>query len=83
MLAIIMAMTRTTIMADEALLDRLRAIARAEGLSLAEVIRQGMELRAQRSRPPVTFVGIGRSGRHGHRTSERAGEMRFAPRSWR
>jgi hypothetical protein len=78
-----MAMTRTTVMADEVLLDRLRAIARAEGISLAEVIRQGMELRAQRSRPPVTFIGIGRSGRRGHRTSEKAGEMRFEPRSWR
>ena len=80
---IIMAMTRTTIMADDVLLDRLRSIAKAEGVSLAEVIRQGMELRAQRSRPPVTFVGIGRSGRRGHRTSEKASEMRFEPRSWR
>lgn len=70
-------------MADSVLLDRLRAIAREEGVSLAEVIRQGMELRAQRSRPPVTFIGIGRSGRRGHRASERAGEIRFEPRSWR
>lgn len=70
-------------MADSVLLDRLRAIAREEGVSLAEVIRQGMELRAQRSRPAVTFIGIGRSGRRGHRASERAGEMRFEPRSWR
>ena len=76
-------MRRTTIMAEDALLDRLRAIARDEGLSLAEVIREGMELRAQRSRPPVTFIGIGRSGRRGHDTAQRSGEMTFVPRSWR
>jgi hypothetical protein len=78
-----MAMRRTTIMADDALIDRLRAIARDEGVSLAEVIREGMELRAQRSRPPITFIGIGRSGRRGHRTAESAAEIRFTPRSWR
>ena len=70
-------------MADDVLLERLRSIAREEGVSLAEVIREGMELRAQRGRPTVTFIGIGHSGRRGHRTSERAGEMRFEPRSWR
>ena len=70
-------------MADDDLLDRLRAIAHDEGVSLAEVIREGMELRVQRSRPPVTFVGIGASGKRGHHTGEKAGEMRFAPRSWR
>lgn len=83
MSAIIMAMRRTTIMADDALIDRLRAIARDEGVSLAEVIREGMELRAQRSRPPITFIGIGRSGRRGHRTAESSAEARFTPRSWR
>jgi hypothetical protein len=76
-------MRRTTIMADDALLDRLRLIANEEGVSLAEVIREGMELRAQRSRPGVTFIGIGRSGRRGHRTAENAGELRFTPRAWR
>ncbi len=70
-------------MADDVLLDRLRAIAREEGVSLAEVIREGMELRAQRSRPTVTFIGIGRSGRKGHRMSERVAEAQFEPRSWR
>lgn len=49
-------------MADDALLDRLRSIARAEGISLAEVIRQGMQLRAQRTRPPLTFIGSFSSG---------------------
>lgn len=50
-------MTRTTIMADDELLDRLRAIAREEGISLGEVIREGLDWRARiRGRPP-SFVG--------------------------
>jgi hypothetical protein len=52
-----MAMTRTTIMADDALLDQLRAIAREEGVSLAEVIRQGLEWRARTRRRVPSFVG--------------------------
>lgn len=83
MSAIIMAMRRTTIMADDALLDRLRAIAAEEGVSLAEVIREGMELRAQRSRPMLTFVGSIATGRPGHRTAESASDLKPAPRSWR
>ena len=50
-------MSRTTIMADDELLDRLRVIARREGVSLAEVIRQGLELRAARTRRAPSFVG--------------------------
>lgn len=73
MSAIIMAMTRTTIMADGALLARLRAIARDEGVSLAEVIRQGMVLRAQRGRPPLTLIGAFSSGYSD--TSERVDEL--------
>ena len=38
-------MSRTTIMADDALLDQLRAIADEEGISLGEVIRQGLDAR--------------------------------------
>lgn len=70
-------------MADDALLDRLRAIARDEGISLAEVIREGMEWRAQRSRPALTFVGSIATGRPGHRTAEAAGDLEPTPRAWR
>lgn len=83
MTAIIMAMRRTTIMADDALLDRLRAIARDEGVSLAEVIREGMELRAQRGRPALTFVGSIATGKPGHRTAESVGDLAPSPRTWR
>lgn len=78
-----MAMRRTTIMADDVLLDRLRAIAREEGVSLAEIVREGMELRAQRGRPQLTFVGTIATGRPGHRTAEAAGDLQPSPRTWR
>lgn len=78
-----MAMRRTTIMADEDLLERLRAIARRERISLAEVIRQGLEWRARRQPPKPSFIGAGASGAKGHPTGELAGEMQFEPRSWR
>ena len=50
-------MVRTTIMADDELLDRLRVIALAEEVSLGEVIRQGLEWRAQTKRRPPSFIG--------------------------
>ncbi len=50
-------------MADDDLLDRLRAIAHEEGVSLGEVIREGMELRAQPGRPHVTsWASVVRDG---------------------
>jgi len=51
-------MVRTTIMADEALLDELRAIAKSEGISLAEVIRQGLEWRMRTRRRIPSFIGV-------------------------
>lgn len=51
-------MQRTTIMAEETLLRDLREIARREGVSLATVIRQGMEIRARRARPRPAFIGL-------------------------
>ncbi len=50
-------MSRTTIMADDALLDELRAIAKEEGVSLGEVIRQGLEWRARTRRRVPSFIG--------------------------
>jgi Ribbon-helix-helix protein, copG family len=55
-----MSMTRTTIVAEDALLDRLRAIAEAEGKSLGAVIREGLELRARPPRP--SWLGTFASG---------------------
>ncbi len=50
-------MSRTTIMAPDDLLDRLREIAKEEGISLGEVIREGLEWRARRQRRPPSFIG--------------------------
>ena len=50
-------MSRTTIMADDALLDELREIAEEEGISLGEVIRQGLEWRASTCRRVPSFIG--------------------------
>ena len=56
-------MSRTTIMAPDELLDRLRVIAKEEGVSLGQVIRQGLEWRANRRHRPPSFIGaIGGEG---------------------
>jgi hypothetical protein len=44
-------------MADDALLDQLRAIAKEEGISLGEVIREGLEWRARIRHRPPSFIG--------------------------
>ena len=70
-------------MAPEELLADLQEIARREQVSLAEVIRQGLELRvAQAGRPP-RFIGAGQSTESPHTTGRQAGEMTYSPRSWR
>jgi hypothetical protein len=76
-------MKRTTIMADEKLLERLHEAARREGVSFAEVVRQGLEWRAGRRAAPLKFIGAGASKGEPRDTARRAGELRFEPRSWR
>jgi hypothetical protein len=66
-------MSRTTIMADDELRDELRPIAKQEGVSLAEVIREGLEWRAQTRRRVPSFIGAIASGYTD--TSERAEEL--------
>lgn len=59
-------MKRTTIFADEKLLNDLKRIADEEGISTAESIRQALErfvTQRQKSRKEISFIGIGRSGR--------------------
>jgi hypothetical protein len=74
-------MKRTTIMAEEALLERLRAIARREGISLAEVIRQGLEWRANADRG-LRFVGSVRTGKP-TAIADEAADLEPEPRPWR
>lgn len=69
-------MKRTTIFADEKLLNALKHIADEEGISIAETIRQALDrFVAQRQKPrkQLSFVGIGRSGRKD--VSERCEEL--------
>ena len=75
------AMERTTIMADEATMDRLRALARDRGVSLAQVVREALVEKAAEHRPKPRSVGIASSGPG--RTSEQAATRRTPPRSWR
>lgn len=76
-------MTRTSIMADERILTKLRAIARKEGISLAEAIRQALAWRASQKPARPRFIGAGAARRGPHDTARRSATLRFEPRSWR
>jgi hypothetical protein len=75
-------MKRTTIMADEELLERLREVARRERVPLARVIREGLEWRARQEAIGPGFIGAGASSPP-HDTAPRASEAPYEPRSWR
>jgi metal-responsive CopG/Arc/MetJ family transcriptional regulator len=69
-------MKRTTIFADEKLLNSLKHIADEEGISVAEIIRRTLDkfvAQRQKSSKQLSFVGIGRSGRKD--VSERCEEL--------
>lgn len=88
-------MKRTTIMAPDALLETLRAIAEERQVSLDVVIREALEEKAVSSghqpapngepsaapRRLPRSLGMGASGHSD--TSRRIGEERPEPRSWR
>lgn len=73
-------MTRTTIMAPDDLLDEVRAMAQAHGVSLGEEIRQALVLHTRlrrRRRPPLTFIGAIATGEPGHDTASRIEEILY------
>ncbi|MDQ2742787.1 MAG: hypothetical protein M3Z66_10910 [Chloroflexota bacterium] len=76
-------MKRTTIVASEELLTRLRNIADQERVSLAEIIRQGMEWRAEQPNRKLCFVGSGHSIDPPFDIARQAGDLDFEPPSWR
>lgn len=76
-------MERTTIMADERLLEAARRTARREGVSLAEVIRQGIELRVRQGSGRREFIGAFASGKPGHTAARDSASGPFEPVSWR
>ena len=71
-------MQRTTIMAEAETLDKLRALAHARGVSLAEVVREALEQKARDYQPRPTCLGVGSSERGD--VSARAGVGRSPPR---
>ena len=77
------AMERTTIMADEQLLNEARAVARRENISLAEVIRQGIELRVRQRPAKLRFIGAFASAEKGHTAARDSADASYEPLSWR
>ena len=73
-------MKRTTVMADESTLEKLRALARDRGVSFAEVTRQALAEKAEEYRPKLTSVGVFDSG---HADTSDLANDRLPPRSWR
>jgi predicted DNA-binding transcriptional regulator AlpA len=74
-------MQRTTIVAPQELIERLRRVANDRGVSLATVIREAMEEKAEESFPKPKSLGIASSGFSD--TSQRSADERPVPRSWR
>jgi hypothetical protein len=70
-------------MADEKVLERLREIARKEGISLGAAIRQGLDLRARQGAPRFKFIGAGEAKSGPRDMARRSGDLRFEPPSWR
>ena len=59
-------MRRTTIFAEDDLLNEIKDFAKQEKRSVAELIRDALDQYIQRKRKPVqslSFIGIGESGR--------------------
>jgi hypothetical protein len=74
-------MSRTTIIAPEELLERLRRMAAERGTSMATLIREAMEEKVRSHRPRPRSLGIGASGRTD--TARRTADERPEPPPWR
>jgi metal-responsive CopG/Arc/MetJ family transcriptional regulator len=74
-------MERTTISIPEELLQRLRVIAAERRTSIAALVREALEEKANTHRPKPKSLGIGDSGYTD--TSTRTAIERPEPRSWR
>jgi len=74
-------MRRTTIVAADELLNRLRRMAAERGTSMADLIREALEDKVRTDRPRPRSLGMGTSGYSD--TAQRTGEERAVPRSWR
>ena len=70
-------------MAEDELVDRLVRIARREGVSFAEIVRQGLEMRARQERPRPASIGIADVEGIPDNLAEAASDMAFEPPAWR
>lgn len=77
-----MLMERTTITADETLLDEVRELARRDDVSFAEVVRRALERYVAQRRGRPSFIAAGASAEPCD-LGRRAGEIDYEPRSWR
>lgn len=74
-------MHRTTVMADEITLERLKELARERGVSFAQVVREALEEKARAHQPKPRSLGVGHSA--GGATARAEASGRQPPRSWR
>ena len=74
-------MRRTTIVAPDDLLERLRRVAAERGISVAALIREALEEKARSWRPKPRSLGIGDSGRTD--IARRTAEESVIPEPWR
>ncbi len=74
-------MTRTTITIDDDTRKRLRRIAVERGVSMATIIREAIDEKADRHAPRPRSLGIGASGTKD--TARRSADERPEPRAWR
>jgi hypothetical protein len=74
-------MQRTTIVAPEQVLQRLRRMAAERGTSMADLIREALEAKVGTDHPRPRSLGLGSSGHTD--TAQRASRERPVPRSWR
>ena len=74
-------MHRTTITIDDEVRRRLRRIAAERGVSMATIIREAIDEKADRLTPRPRSLGVGASGTKD--TARRSADQRPEPRSWR
>jgi predicted transcriptional regulator len=72
---------RTTIMADEETVARLKGLAADRGVPFSEVVREALEQKAAEYRPKPRSIGIAES--RGRGVGARNISGRVPPRSWR
>lgn len=74
-------MKRTTVLADERTIERLKGLARDRRVPFSRVVREALEDKAREYRPKPKSLGAGRSTPA--RTAATRGSRRVPPRSWR